>query len=39
MFSIYYAVIAGILLMPWTLLALTVAGYLRARWSRRARTI
>jgi len=38
MSSVYYAVIAGILLMPWTMLALTVAGYLRARWCRRARS-
>lgn len=34
--SMYYKVIAIILLFPWSVLALTVAGHLRARWARKA---
>ena len=33
--SIYYKVIAVILLFPWSILALTVAGHLRTRWARK----
>jgi len=35
--SLYYKVIGFILLMPWTLLGLTLVGYLRSRLGRRAR--
>lgn len=34
--SLYYKVIGFILLVPWTLLGLTVVGYLRSRLARRA---
>lgn len=34
--SLYYKVIAIILLVPWTLLGLTLGGYLRSRLARRA---
>jgi hypothetical protein len=33
--SLYYKVIGFILMVPWTLLGLTVAGYLRSRLARR----
>ncbi len=36
--AIYYKVIALILLLPWTLLGLTIAGYLRSRLARKARS-
>ncbi len=35
--SLYYKVIAVILLFPWSILALTVAGHLRARWARKGK--
>ncbi len=35
--SVYSTVIAFILLAPWTVLGVTAAGYLRARWRRRSR--
>jgi hypothetical protein len=34
--GLYYKVIGLILLAPWSLLGLTLAGYLRSRWARRA---
>jgi hypothetical protein len=34
--SPYYTIVGLILLTPWTLLGLTLAGYLRGRWARRA---
>ena len=34
--SVYYKVMAVILLFPWALLALTIVGHLRARWARKA---
>jgi hypothetical protein len=37
MFSIYYAVVGAILLMPWSILGLIAAGYLRTRWVQRVR--
>ena len=33
--TVYFKVIGVILLFPWSVLALTVAGYLRARWTRK----
>jgi hypothetical protein len=33
--TIYYKVIAFILLFPWSILALTVVGHLRARRARK----
>ncbi len=33
--TIYYKVIALILLFPWSILALTVFGHVRARWARK----
>ena len=33
--SVYYHVMAIILLFPWTLLAVTIVGQLRALWGRR----
>lgn len=32
--SLYYKVIAFILLFPWSILALTIVGHYRARWVR-----
>ncbi len=34
--SLYYKVVAVILMFPWSILALTVAGHLRARWAHKA---
>ena len=34
--SVYYKVVGVILLFPWSILVLTVAGHLRARWARKA---
>ncbi len=34
MSSVYYNVLAFILLFPWTLLAVIIVGQLRARWRR-----
>lgn len=34
--SMYYKVVGVILLFPWSILVLTVAGHLRARWARKA---
>ena len=34
--NIYYKVMGVILLFPWSILVLTVAGHLRARWARKA---
>ena len=36
--SIYYKLIALVLLFPWALFGLTLVGYLRARWSGRGRS-
>lgn len=33
--TLYYKVVGAILLFPWSILALTVAGHLRARWARK----
>ena len=35
--SIYYKLIAVVLLFPWALFGLTLVGYLRARWGRSGR--
>ncbi len=35
--ALYYKVIALILLFPWSLVVLTVVGFLRDRWQRKAR--
>jgi hypothetical protein len=35
--SLYYKVIAVILLFPWSILALTVAGHFRARRARKVK--
>lgn len=32
----YYKVMTCILLFPWSILAVVIAGHLRARWVRRA---
>jgi hypothetical protein len=32
----YYKVMAGILLFPWSILAAMIAGHRRARWIRKA---
>ncbi len=36
--TIYFKIIALVLLFPWAVPALALVGYLRARWSRRGRT-
>ena len=36
--TMYYKVVGAILLLPWSILALTVAGHLRARWARKDMT-
>jgi hypothetical protein len=33
--TVYYKVVGVILLFPWSILALTVVGHLRARWARK----
>jgi hypothetical protein len=33
--ALYYKAIGAILLFPWSLVGLTVVGYLRGRWGRR----
>jgi hypothetical protein len=35
--ALYYKVIAFILLFPWTLVGLTMGGFLWSRWQRRSR--